>query len=371
MIIYFLMVAYVFLMGVVAKQRVASGAVISKNNNYTNIAYAILILALPVFFIGFRTYVSDTSAYIRSYELLSDQFPVLKGNLFISKGYGWQVYLYFSKYILGLNTEWFLMFTALFQAGALLKLYYKYSADYPMSLLLFFLSVSFFYMMNGMRQFFSICLVLYFSEWIFNKKYIRFLLVVFVAISIHNAAIVWSVAVFLIQGKPANIRMIIFSAIVLLAIMFVDQFTNILEDSLVETSYSGYTKQFANDNGSNIVHTLIALVPLVLAFIGREKLSKNEDKITCVMINIAILEAMTSLLANFTSGILIGRMPICFSVFSYALLPRLFNQAFNEKDARTIRVLCILGYLAYFLFYMFYMKPGYSSRLLGLSIGIE
>ena len=32
MIIYFLMVAYVFLIGVAAKQRVVSGATISKNN---------------------------------------------------------------------------------------------------------------------------------------------------------------------------------------------------------------------------------------------------------------------------------------------------------------------------------------------------
>lgn len=367
MIIYFLMVAYVFLFGVVAKQRVVSGATISKNNNYTNLAFAILIFALPIFFIGFRSYVADTSAYISSYESLSPEFPVLKDDIFKTRGYGWQVYLYLLKYVLHLNTDWFLMITAIFQAGALIKLYYKYSNDYPLSSLLFFLSVSFMQMINGLRQFFAICLIIYFVDWVFKKKYVRFLIVVFIAISIHNVAIVWLAAVFLIQGKPANIRMLIFSFLIILAITFVDQFTNLLEESISETSYAGYTNQFTSDSGSNIAHTLMAFVPLVIAFIGRKKIGETDDRVTNVLINISILETMISLLANFTSGILIGRMPGCFSVFSYALLPRLFHQAFNEKDARTMRVLCIIGYLSYFLFYMFYMKPNYHSTLLGLS----
>ena len=356
MIIYFLMVAYVFLIGVAAKQQVVSGATISKNNNYTNLAFAILIFALPVFFIGFRGYVADTSAYINGYNNLPPGFPVLEDDIFKTRGYGWKVYIYILKYVFHLNTDWFLMLTAMLQAGALIKLYYKYSNDYPLSSLLFFLSVSFMQMMNGLRQFFAICLILYFVDWIFKKKYIRFLIVVFIAISIHNVAIVWVAAVFLI------------SFFIILAIAFVDQFTNLLEESVSETSYAGYTNQFSKDNGSNIAHTLVAAVPLVIAFIGRDKIAKLDDRVTNVLVNISILETMISLLGNFTSGILIGRMPACFSAFGYVLLPRLFQQAFNEKDAKTMRALCILGYSAYFLYYMLYIKPYYHSSFLMLSV---
>lgn len=368
MIIFYLMVAYVFLIGVISKKLVASGSITSKYNNNTNLFFAILIFALPVFFIGFRGYMGDTFAYIGSYEHLSADFPVLEDNIFKTRGYGWQIYLYILKNIFHLSSDWFLMVTAIFQAGALIKLYYKFSPDYSFSVLLFFLSMTFTQMMNGLRQFFAICLVIYFAEWIFKKKYFRFLLVVLIAVSIHNAAIVWAVAIFLIHGKPANIRMILFGFVILLSIVFVDRFTNILEDSLTETVYTGYTNQFAFDDGSNIAHTLIAFVPLVLAFVGRDQLAKSEDKITGVLINISILEAMTSLLANFTSGILIGRMAQCFSAFSFALYPRLFQQGFDAKNAKTLRVLCVLGYLAYFIYYLFYTKAGYHSLTLGLNI---
>lgn len=368
MIIYFLMVAYVFLIGVAAKQQVVSGATISKNNNYTNLAFAILIFALPVFFIGFRGYVADTSAYIGSYESLPHEFPALEDNIFKTRGYGWKVYLYLMKYFLHLDTSYYLLVTSIIQAGALIKFYYSYSSDYPLSVLVFFLSFSFFQMMNGLRQFSAVCIILYFSDWIFKKKFFRFLVIVFLAISVHNVAIIWAVAIFIIQGRPANTRMLVFSALILLAVAFVDQFTNILEDTISETSYVGYTRQFSKDDGSNIAHTLISAVPLVIAFLGRNNIKESNDNTTNILINISIIETMISLLANFTSGILIGRMPICFSVFSYALLPRLFKVAFNEKDARMVRLLCVLGYSAYYLYYIIHSHPNYHSIILGINL---
>lgn len=367
MIIYFLMVAYVFIIGVISRQLVTNGSVVSKQNNYTNLFLAIMIFALPLLFIGLRDYIADTTAYINTYNTMKADFPVLEGTIFQTKGYGWKVYIYLLKYFFHLDATGYLFVTAVLQAVALIKFYYKFSPDYNLSVLLFFLSVTFFQMMNGIRQFFAVCLILFFAEWIFNKKYIRFLLVVFVAISIHNATIIWVASVFLIQGKPANKRMFIFSIIVILSIAFVDRFTNILEDTLTETVYSGYTKQFSSDNGSNFMHTLIAAVPLVIAIMGRDKVSETDDRITNSLINISLIETMISLLANFTSGILIGRMPACFSVFSYALLPRLFP-FLGEKNAKTIQTLCILGYFMYFVYYMVHTKQPYHSRILGLDL---
>ncbi len=367
MFIYFLMVAYVFIIGVFGKYRVTSGSVVSKHNNNTSLLYALLIFALPVFYIGLRTYVADTSAYIDSFNRLNADFSALTGGVFDSRGYGWVFLEIFFKKFISTDVYIFLMAVAIFQAGALAKFYYKYSTDYPFSILLFFLSASFTNMMNGMRQFLAICLILFFADWIFKKKYIGFLIVVFFALTIHIAAILWFAAIFLIQGKPANIRMIIASFLVLLSVAFVDQFTNVLSDSISETTYVGYTNQFNEDDGANIAHTLIAVVPLVIAFIGRNRIKENDDRVTYVLINIAILGAMTSLLSNFTSGILIGRLTTDFTIFNYALLPRLFVQVFDEKNERTLRLLCILGYLAYFIYYIFYMNFDYNSVPLGIN----
>lgn len=366
MIVYSIMVVYIFIIGAVAKQRVTSGAALSRYNNNTTLSFAILIFALPVFFIGMRSYVADSSAYIRAFQSLKPDFSSLSEGVFKTRGYGWVLLEVLIKKYISSDYSVFFMIIAIFQSGALIKLYYRYSLDYPFSVLLFFLSCSFIYMLNGLREFTAVCLILYFSDYIFNKKYIKFILIVLLATTIHIAAIVWLVAIFLVQGKPGNWRIIVFGFVVLLAIAYIDQFTNLLEDSLVGTSYEGYTNQFEKDSGSNIAHSLVAVIPVAISLWGKNRLKNNADNITKVLINVAVLCLMSSVLANFSSGLLIGRITIFFTPFTYALLPRLFLQAVDDKDGHTLRALCGLFYTVYFVYYIYHTHFIYHSSVLGM-----
>ena len=186
--------------------------------------------------------------------------------------------------------------------------------------------------------------------------------------TVHLSAIVWVPFVFIVQGKPGNIKTIIFGIIVIFAVVFTDQFTSILSDAISDTSYAGYTNQFQKDDGSNIFHTLIAIIPLVVAFIGRDKLKGLNDKITYILMNIAIVNVFLNLLANFTSGILMGRLTGYFSLFIYALFPRMFDQLFNEKIQHELYLWCAIGYLVYFLYYLFSQHVVYNSIPLHINL---
>lgn len=369
MIVYLLMIGYVFLIGVISKQLVLSGSITSKYNNYTNLVFAILIFALPVFFIGLRSAVADTSAYIDGYEKLVPDFSLVHIDLLKSRGFGWDLFTVFFKRYISQDVYVYLMIIAIIQAGALIKTYYKYSADYSYSVLLFFLSGSFFYMLNGIRQFLAISIVLYFFDFIFKKKNIRFIIVVLIASTIHLSVIIWIFALFFIQGKTANIKMIVFVFLVLLAITFVDSFTGLLNDALSETTYSNSVDHMRMDTGSSFIRTLIFAIPIGVAFLGRNELKKHEDTNMSILINVSILGVMTSILANFTSGILIGRLPTNFVVLNYALLPCLFVKGFNEKQGRTIKLMCTVIYLLFFIsYYIFYAPVNYHSIPLKLNL---
>lgn len=369
MIVYLLIIGYVFLIGVISKQLVLSGSITSKYNNYTNLVFAILIFALPVYFIGLRTSVADTSAYINGFERLVPDFSLVHVDLLKSRGFGWDFFTIFFKKFVSQDVYLYLMTIAIIQAGALIKLYYKYSADYPYSILLLFLSGSFTYMMNGIRQFLAISIILYFSDYIFEKKNLRFVIVVLVASTIHLSVILWIFALFFVQGKTANIKMIILAFGLLLAITFVDTFTNLLDDALSETTYSNSLEHVSKDTGSSFIRTLIFAIPVGVAFLGRDELKKKEDTVTSTLINISIMGVMTSLLANFTSGILIGRLPTNFVVFNYALFPRLFAKGFNEKQGKTIRMGCTVVYVLFFVYYYIFHSPlTYHSIPLGLRL---
>lgn len=371
MIVYTSMFVYIFLIGYIGKAFINSKGIKTKYQNGVTMFLAVLVLAMPVFFIGMRTNYVDTKSYIEGFEALATDWGTIADSLSDSKGAGWIIYEWIIKCFITKDANVFLMITAIIQAGALLKLYYKYSIDYVYSILIFFLSCAFVNMMNGIRQFLAVALILYFVDWIFEKKYLKFILVVLVAISIHMSAIIWLPAVFLVQGKPWNRKTVLSSILILFAILFLDKFTNLLEDTLSSTAYSGYTAQFASDDGSSIMHTLIAAVPVLIAFIGRPAIADKNDCKANIMVNISLLGLMVNLLANFTSGILIGRMPIYFTLFNYALLPWLFENVFRAESKKLMRVFCIIGYGAYALYYMLNswgsLGMPYISDILGIN----
>ena len=104
---------------------------------------------------------------------------------------------------------------------------------------------------------------------------------------------------------------------------------------------------------------MIAMIPLVVAYWGKGIIYKISNVKANIMINISLFGVMISLFANFTSGILIGRMPIYFTVFNYALLPWLFENVFHLRSKRWVTVLCLVGYIAYAAYYM---KASWGSR---------
>ena len=367
MLIYLTMFIYIFAVGYFSKRYIKNNGIVTKYNNQTTLIFAILVLLLPVFFIGMRTDYNDTAGYItdfNSFYLRSIDF----NDLFEERGYGWTIYKWIIHQFITKNANLFLMITAIIQAGAILKFYFKYSIDYTYSILLFFLSFSFGNMMGGIRQFMSVSLVLYFADYIFERRFLRFVVVAAVAILIHFSAIVWIPAFFVVQGKAWNKKSLAFSFLIVLAVMFVNQFTGLLEDSLIETTYAGYTSQFVNDDGSSVFHSIISFVPVAISFYGRTIISKTENKSINTMVNVSIFAFMISLLANFTSGILVGRLTIYFTVFNFALYPWLFKNVCKGKYKNRFRIYCIIGYTLYALYYIKSQNLQYTSSVLSLSL---
>ena len=366
MAVYLGMFLYVFIVGYAGKN-------INKNSkkDYTSgvsVFVAILTLAIPVILIGFRTQFGDTYAYINSFNDLEPGFENLSKVFENEKGPLWIMYEWIIKTFITKDAYCFLFITVVIQGAAVLQFFYRNSVDYVYSIVLFFLSMTFTYMMNGMRQFLAVCLLLFFSKWIFEKKYLRFIIIAIIAFYIHNSAFIWILALLVIYGKPWNKKMLLFSLLIILSVIFVDTFTSLLEEGLSDTAYSGYTAQFKKDDGQSIFNTLISAVPVGIAFWKRKDIEVlNDDKLN-ILINVSIFSFMLNVLATFTSGILIGRLPKYFVLFTFILYPSLFEKVFSEYDRMIIKPLCIVGYLLYALYYVTSQGLGYGSSVLNIYV---
>lgn len=368
MIIYFTIFTYVLFFGYLGKRTADMNINIreKKYSNNVNFVYAILIIILPLLLISYGYPNSDKYAYFTYFENLDINDNTFFDDVWESKGPLWLVIQWFIKKYITSSADSFLLIITFFQMFSICKFYYKYSSDYPNSILLFFLSMSFYNMMNGIRQFSALCLIILFCDWLFKKKYVPFLFIVILAYYIHSSAIVWAFAILIIYGEPFNKRMIASALIVALAILFLDQFTSLLENSLSDTLYAGYTNQFNEDDGGNIINTIIYFIPVLLSFIKRKQILAISNSIVNISINCTIIAFLFSVLSLFTSGILIGRLPMYFSLFSFILYPWLFKEVYNDDNTMMIKYLCYIGYTAFAIYYVFSQKLVYNNYVFNL-----
>ena len=374
MIIYAIMFIFIYCVCYLGNQKRIE-VTNNDSNNYiysdrVSTGYIILIWTVPVFFIGMRTNFIDTKGYIEGFLNINGSFEKSVLSTDLLKGPLWSLYVWIVRKFTS-NANIYLLITACIQSAMLSKTYRKYSPDVGYSVLLFFLSCSFVNMMNGIRQFLAVCLILYIFPYYVESKKFRFFIGVILAALIHFSAIIWIPAFFIVDGKPFKRKSVIAILGTLSILLFLDRFTTVIDVALSDTSYSGYINQFSIDDGSNIFHTLIALVPVIIAFIYRKSIYSLDNQVLDCLINVSIFGSLVSLIANFTSGILIGRIPIYFTIFNFVTLPWMFVNMVDEKNRKLFRFFCTVGYVLYAIYYIRIMwgvkGMPYISNVLGIN----
>lgn len=316
--------------------------------------FAILIFVPIVWMAGNRGWYADTGAYITNYQAMPSsifELPTYIAN--VSKDKGFSVLSVVLKSILGSDYTLYLMVLAVFQGASLVCFFRKYSSDYILSVFLFVASTDYLsWMFNGLRQFMAVTIILFATPLMLKKKYFSVICVILLASTMHQSALLMIPFVIIAQGEAWNKKTILFIATVLLAIVFVDQFTNILDDTLSATQYVNVVSDYTswNDDGTNPLRVAVYSVPALLALLGRKQIRAEHNLVINFCTNMSIISMGLYLISMVTSGIFIGRLPIYCSLFGYILLPWEINNLFT-KDFKIIAYIGVIG--AYIVFYYY------------------
>ena len=316
--------------------------------------FALLVIAPVIIWAGFRSgagYV-DTNAYIRMYE----KIPTGIGDLFHyitvvqTKDPGFSIYLAIIKKLFGSSYTPFLFISALIQGLAVTFFFRKYSSQFMISMFIFIASTEYFsWMFNGLRQFLAVAIALIAFRFLFEKKYIPYVLLILLASTIHLTAIILLPVAFIVNSRPWSIRVFIVLGIAIFALIATNQFTDFLNSSLQDTQYSDSVEYWQQEHfgGTNPIRVLVQIVPTVIAVVARRKLAENSNRLIDISINMSVVSAAIWLVSMVTSGIHIGRLPIYVSLFNNILLPYEIQILFNEKDQRIVKIAMVVLYLAY------------------------
>ena len=170
---------------------------------------------------------------------------------------------------------------------------------------------------NGMRQFVAVTITVACFPWILQKKYMKAIIVILIASLFHQSALLVLPFVFIVQGKAWNKKTLLFIIMVVIAVVFTDRFTDILDNMLAETQYKNVVTDWEQfqDDGTNILRVLVYSVPAILSLIGIKYVREADDPVINICTNMSIAASGLYVVSMFTSGIFIGRLPIYFSVY--------------------------------------------------------
>ena len=323
------------------------------------ISYALAVFGYFTFWIGMRGAMMDTWAYIEDYRNLpADFFEGWKHIDWDGKSPGFEIFNLFFKDFISEDYQWWLMAIAIISMVCVMVPLRKYSPDFFFGSFIFVALTTFSWPMNGMRQFICVAVLFACSDWIKDGKFIRFTIVAWLLSSVHYTSLIMIAIYFVVRSKPWQIRVFFFIIAMALACVFAEPLFAGLEDTVLSgTEYSGATAQFAADDGVNPLRALFYAAFPLLAYFRRKSLEPlyETHPMLPIAINMSLMTVALYVVGVFTSGILIGRLPIYCSLYNMILIPYIIKFGFNDKDRKIVRAIAVV-----YLMVMFWLEcPGY------------
>ena len=235
----------------------------------------------------------------------------------------------------------------------LFKAIQEQSISYPLSLLIFFVSCSFFASINQLRQAISMPIMLYAYKYIQEKKPVKYFFWCLIATLIHFSSLVYVPLYFVVRLKPTLKRYVTIFAACVVALPVL----HLAAEALIRISkYAWYFSSVFNsgstENNFYLVGFLFQLPMLVIMAYYRFT-DKAEDPAYDGMLNCYFLSLLMLLFTPVLTQML--RVSQCFGSCQILLVPRVINREKNPTRRIGLYFLIIGLYTVKLLYDTYYL----------------
>ena len=289
---------------------------------------------------GLRKNIGDTYFYMHSYTLLKGKsFTDIK----FEDEFGFEILQLF-LYQISDDPQLLIFITALITNSLIVIALYKYSRMIELSLFVFIASGLYTVSMNGIRQSMAAAIIFAATKYILEGNFKKFLLVILLAATIHQTALIFIPIYFIVRRKAwTRDTYILLGLGVLLAAGF-SEFSQLLFSAIQDTKYGHYSA--VNEGGSSLSRVAVSAVPLVLAYFGKEKLRELWPE-SDYIVNLTTLGVVFLILA--TRNWIFARFNIYFNLYSFILLSWVV-MLMVKKDRRFIYFGILICYVIFFVY---------------------
>ncbi len=320
-----------------------------------NILFTLFALLTLVFVSGLRSNIGDTFFYMHAYKINRIDWAYI----FENKDIGFGILQMLLQKI-SMNPQLLIFMTALITNGLIILVLYKYCRLIEIGLYVFITSGLFLTSMNGLRQFLAAAILFAGTKYLIEGNWKKYGCIVLLASSIHMSAIIMIPIYFLVRSKAWSKTTFLLLFLSVILVLGFNHFSELLFSALESTQYGHY--QSFSEGGASILRVLVTSVPLLLAYMGRERL-RELFPASDVIVNMAVLGVVFMLVS--TQNWIFARFYYYFGLYQLILIPWVV-QSFRERDRKLIYFGILIFYFVFF-YYETVISLGieYKSHLFG------
>ncbi|HDX9591189.1 TPA: EpsG family protein [Bacillus pseudomycoides] len=304
---------------------------------------------------GLRNNIGDTYFYMHAYTVTDFNWEYIQKN----KDMGFNIFqMVLQKYTD--DPQVMVFSTALITNVLIVFILYKYSRLIDLSLYVYITSGMYLTSMNGIRQYLAAAIIFAATKYILDGNWKKYILIVLLASTFHQSALVLIPIYFLIRRKAWSSTTFILLFLAVLIVIGFNQFSEVFFAAIGDTQY-GHYKDF-HEGGANILRVAVDAAPLILAYLGRKRLRELFPK-SDYIVNLSLLGTVFMLIS--TQNWIFARFSIYFGLYQLILISWVVK-LFTKKDQKFIYYAIVVCYFVYFVYeHVITLRIIYKSNFLG------
>ena len=245
------------------------------------------------------------------------------------------------------NIHIYFFFPAFLSTYSVIKLCKKYSVNPAFSLLIFFSIGTYLLLMAALKQCFAFFFLSIALPYAIDKKYVRFFLLVFIAILFHTHAFMFAIIPFLFEKPWGKTTWLLF-ALVIFAMTTYDSTLGAFMQYAQSLGANVYEGEVFDGHSINVLRVLVYWIPTVIALIFRRQLFSDSTRTENLFVNMTIVSSFILMIGLVQAANLFARMAGYFEIAMAISLPWMIRKLFTKQSEKLITSCAVVLYFIYF-----------------------
>lgn len=247
------------------------------------------------------------------------------------------------------NYHVYFLIPAFLSSFAVIKLLKKYSVSPAFSLLIFFSIGTYIMYVAALKQCIAMFFLLMALPYAIDKKYVKFYLLVLIAVLFHTHAFMFALVPLLVEKPWGKITWVLLGA-ALFAMATYDSTLGRFMEYVQSIGAMVAEIEVFDSHQINILRVMVYWIPALFALIFRQRLFNDSTREENLFVNMSLISAFILMIGLVQGANLFARMAAYFEIATAVALPWMIKKLFTKQSAQMVTVIATVLYFGYFLY---------------------